>query len=75
MRSPTRHSRRVPAGFPADDSDSEFYKLKNFCLLWAPDDRFVTAPALVERLSDIFRTSKPFLDYTNRAITFAREEL
>ncbi|MBP5614852.1 MAG: hypothetical protein J6X35_12005 [Bacteroidales bacterium] len=49
--------------------------MKNFCLLWAPDDRFVTAPALVECLSDIFRTTKPFLDYTNRANTFAREEL
>ncbi|MBO7629299.1 MAG: hypothetical protein J6S87_05070 [Bacteroidales bacterium] len=36
--------------------------MKNFCLLWAPDDRFVTAPALVERLSYIFRTTKPFLD-------------
>ena len=66
--------RRVPAGFPADGPDAMFYKLRNFCLVWAPDDRFVTAPALVERLTDIFRTTKPFLDYTNRAITFAREE-
>ena len=67
--------KKVPKGFPAEGPDAEFFKLKNFCLVWTPDDRFVTAPALVERLTDIFQTTKPFLDYTNRAITFAREEL
>ncbi len=66
--------KRVPAGFPADGPDAEFYKLKNYCLLWIPDDKFVTGPHLAERLADVYKTAKPFLDYTNRAITFSREE-
>lgn len=66
--------KRSPAGFPADGPDAGFFKLKNFCLLWAPDDKFVTGKDLVKRLASIFKTTKPFLDYTNRAIDFCREE-
>ena len=65
---------RTPAGFPADGPDAPYFKLKNFCLLWTPDTRFVTAPRLAERLAAVFQTTKPFLDYINRAIEFAREE-
>ena len=67
--------KKVPAGFPADSPDAEYLKLRNYCLFWAPDDSFVIAPHLVERLADIFKTTKPFLDYTNRAIEYAKEEL
>ena len=66
--------KRVPAGFPSGTPDSEFYKLKAFCLYYAPDDRFFTSKAPATRLTDIFRTAKPFLDYINRAIEFTREE-
>jgi uncharacterized protein (TIGR02453 family) len=66
--------KRVPAGFPADSPDSNYFKLKNFSLMWVPDNKFVTAPDLVERLAVMFKTAKPFLDYTNRAIEYAREE-
>ena len=66
--------KRVPAGFPADGPDAEYFKLKNFCLLWMPDDKFVTDKGLTERLAAIFKTTKPFLDYLNRAITYCREE-
>lgn len=66
--------KRVPAPFPADTPDAPYYKLKAFCLYYAPDDRFVTAKGLSSRLVDIFRTTKPFLDYINRAIDYCREE-
>ena len=66
--------KRTPAGFPAEGPDADFFKLKNFCLLWMPDDKFVTDKGLVERLAAIFKTTKPFLDYINRAITYCREE-
>lgn len=66
--------KRVPAGFPPDSPDSDYYKLKNFSLMWVPDNKFVTDPDLVERLAAMFKTAKPFLDYTNRAIEYAREE-
>ena len=66
--------KRVPSPFPSDTPDAPFYKLKAFCLYYAPDDRFVTSKDLAARLVDLFRTTKPFLDYINRAIDFVREE-
>lgn len=66
--------KRTPAGFPADGPDAQFFKLKNFCLIWMPDDRFITGKNLVERVAAIFQTTKSFLDYTNRAIEYSREE-
>ena len=66
--------KRVPAPFPSDTPDAPYYKLKAFCLCYAPDDSFVTSRNLASRLVDIFRTTKPFLDFINRAIDFSREE-
>ena len=66
--------KRVPSGFPPDSPDSDFFRLTNFCLVWVPDNRFVTRTNLVEELAAVFKTTKPFLDYTNRAIEYAREE-
>lgn len=66
--------KRVPAPFPSDTPDAPYYKLKTFCLYYAPDNRFVTGKDLAPRLVDIFKTTKPFLDYINRAIDFVREE-
>ena len=34
----------------------------------------MTDKGLVERLAAVFKTTKPFLDYLNRAITYCREE-
>ena len=63
-----------PTPFPSDTPDAPFYKLKAFCLYYAPDDRFVTSKDLAARMVDLFRTTKPFLDYINRAIDFVQEE-
>ncbi|MBR1570050.1 MAG: DUF2461 domain-containing protein [Bacteroidales bacterium] len=66
--------KRVPVPFPSDTPDAPYYKLKAFCLYYAPDNRFVTGKDLASRLVDIYHTAKPFLDYINRAIDFVREE-
>jgi uncharacterized protein (TIGR02453 family) len=65
---------RTPAGFPTEGPDAPFFKLKNFCLVWIPDDKMITAPHLTDRLAAVFQTTKPFLDYINRAIEYCREE-
>ena len=65
--------KRVPLGFPADCPDAEYLKLKNFCLTSVPDDAFITAPNLVDRLAEIFQTTKPFLDFINRAVDFEKQ--
>ena len=66
--------KRVPAGFPKDTPDSDFYRVKAFCLYYAPDDKFFTDKDLASRLVDVFHSAKPFLDYINRAIDYCREE-
>lgn len=66
--------KKVPKGFPADSPDAEYFKLRNFCLVGELGERFLLAPRLVERLGEVFKTGKPFLDYVNRAIDYCREE-
>lgn len=66
--------KRVPAPFPADSPDAPYFKLKYYCLYFAPDNRFVTSKDLTRRLVDIFQSGKPFLDYINRAVEYVHEE-
>ena len=66
--------KRTPAGFPAEGPDADFYRLKNFCLVWMPDDRFITDKGLAERVAAVFKTTKPFLDFINRVVAYCKEE-
>lgn len=66
--------KRVPKEFAADAPYADFMRLKNYCLVMDVDDDFITAPDLAKRVADLFRTTKPFNDYVNRAVDYAREE-
>ncbi|MBR0500504.1 MAG: DUF2461 domain-containing protein [Bacteroidales bacterium] len=66
--------KRVPPPFPADSPDAPLFKLKYYCLFYEPDNRFMTARNLKEKLLDLFHDAKPFLDYINRAVEYAQEE-
>lgn len=66
--------KRNPKGFPADAPYSEYIRLKYFCLTAIPDDEFWEGEDLAKRIASKFATTKPFLDYINRAIAFEREE-
>lgn len=66
--------KKVPKGFPADTPDSEFFKLKTFCLYGDMDDDFILSPDFETRVLAMFRSAKPFLDYINRAIDFCKED-
>lgn len=65
--------KNVPRDFPKDSPHAEYLKLKNFALCASLDDKFITAPQLAKRLAQIFKSAKPFLDFVNRAIDYARE--
>ena len=65
--------KRNPKGFPADAPYSEYLRLKYYCLTSMPDDTFWEGEDLAKRIADKFATTKPFLDYINRAIEFERE--
>lgn len=66
--------KRNPKGFPADAPYSEYIRLKYFCLTAIPDDEFWEGEDLAKRIASKFATTKPFLNYINRAIAFEREE-
>lgn len=66
--------KRNPKGFPAEAPYSEYIRLKYFCLTAIPDDEFWEGEDLAKRIASKFATTKPFLNYINRAIAFEREE-
>ena len=66
--------KRNPKGFPADAPYSEYIRLKYFCLTAIPDDEFWEGEDLAKRIASKFATTKPFVNYINRAIAFEREE-
>ena len=67
--------KRNPKGFDKDAPWSEYIRLRNFCLAYTPTTAEVTAPDFADRLLESFTVVRPFIDYINRAIDFAREEL
>lgn len=67
--------KRVPKEYPADAPYANYMRMKSYGLTMDIDDRFITAPDLVKRVAALFRTTKPFIDYINRAVDYAREEL
>lgn len=66
--------KRVPKEYPADAPYADFMRLRNYCLVMNVDDKFITSPDLVSRVAELFRTTKSFNDYINRAVDYAREE-
>lgn len=66
--------KKVPNGFPKDTPDSDFFRLKSFCLVNAPTDSFVLSKGLAKKVAAMFRTAMPFIRYVNRAIEYVRED-
>lgn len=66
--------KRVPKEYSADAPYADYMRLKNYCLVMNVDDEFITSPNLAKRVANLFRTTKPFNDYVNRAVDYAREE-
>lgn len=66
--------KRVPKEYPADAPYADWMRLKSFCLMTYVDDEFITAPDLARRAAAMFLTTKPFNDFVNRAVDYARDE-
>ena len=65
--------KRVPKGYPADAPYADFMRLKSFSLVTYLDNDFILKPGLVKRVSELFKTVKPFNDYINRAVDFKED--
>lgn len=66
--------KKVPKEYPADAPYADFMRLKSYCLMQYVDDKFITSPDLVKRVAELFHTTKPFIDYVNRAVDYVMEE-
>ena len=62
--------KRVPKGYAPDAPYADWMRLKSYCLVMNVDDDFITQPDLAKRVADLFRTTKTFNDYINRAVDF-----
>lgn len=67
--------KRVPKEYAADAPYADWMRLKSYCLITNVDDKFITAPNLAQRVAESFRSTKPFIDFINRAIYFVEEEM
>ena len=50
-------------------------RMKSLCLSAITDDSFLLEDNLAQRVAELFRTTKPFIDYINRAVDFVKEEM
>ena len=67
--------KRNPKGFEQETLYTEYLRLKAFCLVHTPSNDFMYADGLAQRTAALFESSKPFLDYINRAIEYVKSEL
>ncbi len=65
--------KRNPSGFPADAPYSEYIRLKNYCLVYQPGREFMYSDNLLDEVTELFRSTQPFIEYINRAIAFTKE--
>ncbi|MCC8072331.1 MAG: DUF2461 domain-containing protein [Bacteroidales bacterium] len=64
--------KRPAKGFPTEKPYSQYFRLKNFCLTKDVSHDYFLSPNLEKRLTSDLASTKPFLDFINRAIAFLR---
>lgn len=65
--------KRVPRPYLADAPYADWMRMKSYCLSTTTDDAFILAEGLAQRVAALFRTTKPFIDYINRAVDYVAE--
>lgn len=67
--------RRVPTGFQSGTPYDELLKLKDHCLMRRMATEELFEADLLERIVGRFRTTHPYVEQLNRAISYAYEEM
>lgn len=65
--------KRVPNGYPKDAPYASYLKYRTYCLIYEPGRQFMLDDNLLERTLEAFRSTKPFIDYVNRAVDYVNE--
>ncbi len=66
--------KRVPGEYDKDAPYADWMRMKSFCLTARTDDTFLLEDNLAQRVAELFKTTKPFVDYINRAVDYVKEE-
>lgn len=65
--------KRMPRGFNAELPRSKYFLYRNFCLIKKVNVKYLYSRDLVKKIVADFKTTKPFLDFLNRAIAYTLE--
>ena len=67
--------KRVQREYDPNAPYANWMRMKSFCLTAETDDNFLLEENLAQRVAELFKTTKPFIDYINRAVDYVKEEM
>ena len=67
--------KRVPREHDPNAPYADWMRMKAYCLTVKTDDNFLLEDNLAQRVAELFKTTKPFVDYINRAVDYVKEEI
>ena len=67
--------KRVPKGYDPNAPYADWMRMKSYCLTATASNSFLLEDNLVKRVAELFKTTKPFIDYINRAVDFVKEDI
>ena len=62
--------KKMPDGYEETNPASELLKMKGFCTKEIVSDKILTSNDCIPTILDSFKTSKPLIDYINKAIEY-----
>lgn len=65
----------MPREYDPNAPYADWMRMKSFCLTAETDDNFLLEENLAQRVAELFKTTKPFIDYINRAVDYVKEEM
>ena len=67
--------KRVPREYDPNAPYADWMRMKAYCLTVKTDDNFLLEDNPAQRVAELFKTTKPFVDYINRAVDYVKEEI
>ena len=67
--------KRVPREYDPSAPYADWMRMRAYCLTAQADDDFLLEDHLAQRVAELFKTTKPFVDYINRAVDYVNEEM
>ena len=62
--------KKMPDGYNETNQASELLKMKGFCTKELLNNELLTSKDCIKTVMDFFKTSKPIIDYINKAIEY-----